>query len=146
MSARIPLYTARARVGIYTGGATMNPDKDEKTKHFVDNDVIARLKNGDVRPASFADFCDGNDFGAIAGYKMKINDILGRDIIITGFQTAPSRKKADTQCVTIQFLMDGELRIVWTGSVVLQRLLEKYADKIPFRTKIQRCNDALVME
>ncbi len=123
----------------------MNPEEDTiATKRFIDRDAISRLKNGDMCPARFADISDGDDFGAIAGRKMKINDILGRDIIITGFQTAPSRKKADAQCVTIQFLMDGELRIVWTGSLVLQRLLKKYADKIPFQTRIQRANEALV--
>ncbi len=128
-------------------GVNMDSVSDASvTKHFIDDDVIARLRHGDVRPRCFADISDGNDFGAISGRKAKIKDILGRDIIITGFQTAPSRKKADSQFITIQFLIDGELRIVWTGSVVLQRLLEKYADKLPFQAKIQKYNDALVLE
>lgn len=125
----------------------MNQDNDQTTvKHFVNKDVIEKLKKGEVKPVCFADVSDGNDFGAIAGRKARINDVLGRNIVITGFQTAPSRKKADARCITIQFLMDGDLRIIWTGSVVLQRLLEKYAEQMPFQTRIQRCNDALVLE
>ncbi len=119
---------------------------DQQSKHFIDDDVIQKLKNGDMKPNDFADISDGNDFGSIAGRKMQIKDVLGRDIVITGFQTAPSRKKQDAKCVTIQFLLDGQLRIIWTGSIVLQRLLEKYSDKLPFQAKIQRCNDALVLE
>ncbi len=121
-------------------------DDAEITKKFVDNDVIELLKSGELRPDSFANISDGNDFGAINGRKMRINDVLGRDIIITGFQSMPSRKKPDAQCVTIQFLLNGELRIVWTGSVVLKRLLEKYATRMPYRAKIQKCNDAFVLE
>ncbi len=119
---------------------------DNPTKHFIDAEQIAALRAGNAKPATFASITDGNDFGAIAGRKIRINDVLGRDIIITGFQTAPSRKKTDAKCVTIQFLMDGDLRILWTGSIVLQRLLEKYAEKLPFQARIQKYNDALVLE
>ncbi len=122
----------------------METTKDKK--FFIDPSEITRLKSGVFVPKSFADISDGTDFGPIPGRKIRLSEVLGRDIIITGFQSVPSRKKQDARCITIQFLMDGELRILWTGSVVLERLLCKYIEKIPFRTKIQRCNEAFVLE
>ncbi len=114
------------------------------SKHFITPDDIARLKNGDMRAPAFSDISDGNDFGAIPGRKIRVNEILGREITITGFQLAPSRKKQDSDYLTIQFLMDDELYIIWTGSVVLRRILEKYSNQLPFRATIVRAGEALV--
>lgn len=44
------------------------------------------------------------------------------------------------KCMKLQIEMDGEKRILFTGSQVLQDLTQKYADMIPFETTIIRQN------
>ncbi len=120
--------------------------ENNKTKHFINPQDLARLQSGDMHVSSFSEISDGNDFGDIPGRKIRINDIIGRDIIITGFQLAPSHKKQDSDYLTIQFLLNGQLYITWTGSIILRRILEKYFDKLPFQTKIIRAGKALIFE
>ncbi len=113
-------------------------------KHFLSMDDIEKLRTGHMHAPHFSEISDGTDFGSIQGRKIKLNDILGREIIITGFQSAPSRQRTDADYLTIQFLMNGDLYIIWTGSIVLRRMLEKYAGRLPFCTKISRAGDAFV--
>lgn len=44
------------------------------------------------------------------------------------------------KCMKLQIEMDGEKRILFTGSQVLQDLTQKYAGMIPFETTIIRQN------
>ncbi len=118
--------------------------ENNTTKYFISPDEISRLQSGRMDVPAFSDISDGNDFGAIPGRKIRVNEILGREIIVTGFQLAPSRKKQDSDYLTIQFMMNGQLYIIWTGSVVLRRILEKYSARLPFKTTIVRAGEALV--
>lgn len=113
-------------------------------KYFVSMDEIEKLRSGATNAPQFSEISDGTDFDTIQGRKVKLNDILGHEIIITGFQCAPSRQRQDTDYLTIRFLMNGQLCIVWTGSIVLRRMLEKYSQQLPFRTRISRAGDAFV--
>lgn len=90
----------------------------------------------------FSDFSE--ERGPLEGDKMKISDILNKQILITGVEIKESKfnKNKSGKYLTIQFTQpdEGELNVVFTGSDVLIDQLEKYNDKIPFWTTIQRMN------
>lgn len=83
---------------------------------------------------SFADFADNRDF-PLEGCKSKLNDILNIEVLITAFKISPSKVNKGNY-LTIQFELDGEKHVAFTGSEVLSNQLERYKDKIPFKAKI----------
>jgi len=85
---------------------------------------------------SFSDFADTSP--ALLGKKKHMDDVLNRAITIRGHKVIASKKNAGEQCLHLQFEMDAELCILFTGSAVLIDQCEKYAAQIPFRTKIVR--------
>ncbi|MCL1891701.1 MAG: hypothetical protein FWF97_00175 [Alphaproteobacteria bacterium] len=85
---------------------------------------------------SFSDFADSRP--ALDGRKRRIDEVLNKPITVRGHKIIASKKNAGEMCLHLQFEMDGELCILFTGSAVLIDQCEKYADKIPFRTSIVR--------
>lgn len=83
-----------------------------------------------------------SDFAAskmpMPGTKKRIEQILGRDIVVVDFRITESKHRQNSKCLQIQFLMDGEIYIVFTGSVVLLDQIKYSKDKIPFKTKITK--------
>lgn len=85
----------------------------------------------------FSDFAED---AALEGSKMRINDILEKEILITAYQVGESRFGHDGNCnyLKLQFELDGDKHILFTGSGVLLRQCEKYADRMPFLAKITK--------
>lgn len=85
----------------------------------------------------FSDFAETN---ALEGERMKIDDVLGKDIIISGIRIGKSKynRNSTGKYLTIQYkFKDGDkLYISFTGSDVLISLSEKHIKQIPFETKI----------
>jgi hypothetical protein len=89
----------------------------------------------------FSEFAE--EEGPLAGDKVRIEDLLGRDIEILAYRLGPSRypdKSESGKYLQLQFRFSDEdaLRCMFTGSGVLIRQLEKYHDKIPFLASIER--------
>ena len=84
-------------------------------------DIITYHKFSDFAPPS----------GQLEGEKMKLADILDKEILITGYAVHKSKFK-DEMYLTLQFEFDSIKRIIFTGSGVLINQIETYADKIPF--------------
>jgi hypothetical protein len=86
----------------------------------------------------FSDFAQ--EGGPLDGTKLKIDDILNKEIMIIGFKMKDSKyaKSNSSKCLTIQFELDGNRHVVFTGSSVLIEQIEKYQDKIPFLTIIKK--------
>jgi hypothetical protein len=82
----------------------------------------------------FSDFADNRDF-PLEGCKSKLSEILNIEIIITGYKISPSKVNKGNY-LTIQYELNNERRVVFTGSEVLSHQLERYKDKIPFRAKV----------
>ena len=89
---------------------------------------------------SFADFAESRP---LEGDKVKIANILNKEIIVTNYRVQNSKQKKDTKCVTIQFVYPGfdEPYVVFTGSTVLQRQLEEYEHKLPFRAIVKQISN-----
>lgn len=87
----------------------------------------------------FSEFADPRDGFPLEGRKRKLNEILNIEMLIINYRISPSKVNADS-CLTIQFEIDGEKQVVFTGSKVLTNQMERYKDKIPFLAKIIKQN------
>jgi len=85
---------------------------------------------------SFSDFADVRP--ALDGKKKHMEEVLNKPIIIRGHRIIASKKNAGEMCLHLQFDMDAERCVLFTGSAVLIDQCEKYAEQIPFSTTILR--------
>lgn len=86
----------------------------------------------------FSDFASGNE--VMTGDKIRIDDVIGKEIKVVGYKVSNSKQKEGTKVLTLQFHLDGTERILFTGSSVLLDQAEKYSHEMPFVTKIERVN------
>ena len=88
----------------------------------------------------FSDFA--TEPNAMTGDKIKIEDVLDKEIEVTGYKISDSKfaKKSSDKVLTLQFKLDGENRILFTGSNVLMEQVEKYQDEMPFTATITKVN------
>lgn len=91
----------------------------------------------------FSDFADEEE--PLEGKKKKIEDILNLEIVVIGYKVGKSKAYKDKDYLTLQFEKDNEKYIVFTGSEVLIKQAEKYAEKMPFYTTIKRVNNYYTM-
>lgn len=91
------------------------------------------------RKKRFADFAD--EPGILDGDKVQIERVLNTEIEVIGYRIKPSKftKNISGQCLTLQFInMDGERRIIFTGSDVLIEQIKRYGEQVPFFTIIKK--------
>jgi hypothetical protein len=88
----------------------------------------------------FSDFATVNT--TIIGDKIKIEDVLGKEIEVIGYKMNESKykKKDNDKVLTLQFRLNGEDKILFTGSNVLMDQVETYKDELPFLAKIEKVN------
>lgn len=86
-------------------------------------------------------FSDFADVDAFDGDKLKLGDILDKEILILGYKIKDSKKKPGTKYVTIHFKLDNKPHIVFTSSQVITDQLTRYKDKIPFYSTIKKINN-----
>ena len=86
----------------------------------------------------FSDFA--KDSNVMIGDKMRIDEVLGKEIKVINYKIGDSKQKQGTKVLTLAFSLDGEERILFTGSKVLIEQTERYKDEMPFLTKIERVN------
>lgn len=85
----------------------------------------------------FSDFATSDT--PLTGDKIKLADILGKEIIVKGYKVSES-KYSKGNVLMLQFEMDDKEYVIFTGSSVLQDQVEKYKDEMPFITKIEKIN------
>ena len=77
----------------------------------------------------------------LEGKKKKIAEILNIEILVTGYKTGKSKVKEGTNFLTLQFELDGETYIIFTGSGPLIDQAQESEEKMPYYTTIiQRGN------
>lgn len=83
-------------------------------------------------------FSDFAEEGSLSGDKIKIADVVNREIVVKGFKITPSRfhKSNSERCLTLQLEVEGKTFILFTGSTILAEQLEKYKDHLPFAATI----------
>ncbi len=88
-------------------------------------------------PKRFSDFAE--ETTPLDGDKVKIDVILNREIMVTGFKISSSKYKENSQrCMTLQFEMEEARRVIFTGSSVMIEQVERYKNHIPFLTVIKK--------
>jgi hypothetical protein len=71
---------------------------------------------------------------------MKIEEVLNREITILGCKIRSSKydKSNSPRCLTLQFELDGNRHVLFSGSSILTEQIEKYEGEVPFLTVIKK--------
>lgn len=80
----------------------------------------------------FSDFADDSN---LEGDKIKISDILDKEIVLLDFKIDKSKLKSNEDYLILQFKYLDEKHVLFTGSNVLINQCKKYKNEIPFLTK-----------
>ena len=75
------------------------------------------------------------------GIKKHMAQILNREIQIVDFRVRESKHKQNSKCLQIQFVLNGEVCVVFTGSGVLLDQIQSAKEKLPFCANITKVND-----
>lgn len=88
----------------------------------------------------FSDFATTNI--TITGDKIKIDDVIGKEIEVVGYKIMDSKynRHGNDKVLTLQFKLDGEEKILFTGSKVLMEQVEQYKNEMPYLATIQKIN------
>jgi len=87
----------------------------------------------------FSDFSKEN---ILDGDKIRIDDILNEEVLITGYAIKNSRysKNESGKYLTLQIIKENKKYVIFTGSDVLIDQLEKYSAEIPFTATVRKIN------
>jgi hypothetical protein len=77
--------------------------------------------------------------------KLKISEIVGKEIVITGFTVLPSKYGQHEEALRIEFELDGSKHICYSSSSLLRRQLEATEDELPYITTIEEKNHWLTL-
>lgn len=97
-------------------------------------DEIENLKGSNMAIPSFASFSKNKL--PMPGRKRRIDDILNKEILIVDFRITESNKRDNSDCLQLQFIDDGEVCVLFTGSNVLIDQIREIKENIPFKTII----------
>ena len=86
----------------------------------------------------FSDFAQ--EAAPLDGAKMKIDSVINKPIMVMGAKVTGSKYTASgsTQCLTLQFELEGRKYILFTGSTVLIEQATKYLAEMPFEAIIKK--------
>ncbi|HRD26176.1 MAG TPA: hypothetical protein PLA39_07885 [Methanoculleus sp.] len=94
-------------------------------------------ETGDI--PRFSDFADEKK--RLEGTKIRVADLINKEIRITGYSIDPSKfptkDGGSKNRLMLEFVLDGEQHVTFTGSEVLIAQILKYQDKIPFYATIK---------
>jgi len=88
-------------------------------------------------PERFGDFAEEETF---EGEKLRLAQVLNKEILVTGYKIKDSHQKKGTQYLTIHYELEGKQHITFTGSMVLMDQLKKYESHLPFLVVIKKIN------
>lgn len=86
---------------------------------------------------SFAVFA--RDKLPMPGTKLRLDQILNREILVTDFRITKSKHHPGQDCLQIQFLMnqdEDDVYVAFTGSSVLMDQILSVGDNMPFRATV----------
>lgn len=94
---------------------------------------------------NFSDFNIQLQIKSFEGDKIKIDKILNREITVLDYKIETSKfEKGNGKCLYIQVEVNGDKRVVFTGSLGLMDMIERVPkDKLPFKTTIVKENERL---
>ena len=91
----------------------------------------------------FSEFADEKP---LKGEKMRIKEILGKEIILKAFRITASKYPSDSDtCLMLQYELDGEDHVTFTSSKVLANQIQKYQEHLPFKTTLVKVDRYITM-
>ena len=72
----------------------------------------------------------------LPGVKMRLDQILNREILVTDFRIMKSKHHPGQECLQFQYLLDSQVCVSFTGSGVLMDQISSVGDNIPFNTTV----------
>jgi hypothetical protein len=89
-------------------------------------------------PKRFSEFA--TEITPLDGAKMKIDSVINKEILVTGFKVRGSKftDEGSGRCLTLQFALDAQRYVLFSGSSILIEQVEKYGSEIPFLATIKR--------
>ena len=72
----------------------------------------------------------------LPGTKMRLDQILNREILVTDFRIMKSKHHPGQECLQFQYLLDNQVCVSFTGSGVLMDQITSVGDNIPFNTTV----------
>ena len=99
----------------------------------------ANLRRRDTTHPRFSDFA--TEEKPLDGKKMGVDAVLNKEILILDFRAGNrSQFKEGGLYTTIQFEIDSERHVLFTGSEVITDQLQRYKDHLPFVATIRKIN------
>lgn len=93
---------------------------------------------------SFKDFNIKPQYTAFTGEKIKIEKLLNVPITVHSYKIGNSTAKPGTNLLTLQIELNGERRVLFTGSTMLLQLIKQIpSEGFPFTTTIIKNNETL---
>ena len=86
----------------------------------------------------FSDFAEEEK--PLDGEKIKIDDILNKEIIIKNFTVHNSKFEGKGKYAKVQIETEGVTKVIFTGSEVIANQCEKYEKQMPFIATIKKIN------
>lgn len=83
---------------------------------------------------AFSDFA--KDKLPMPGDKKRLGEILNKEILVTDFRVTKSKQRDGEKCLQMQFVMNSNVYVLFTGSSVLIDQIQSAKDKIPFKTAV----------
>lgn len=92
---------------------------------------------------SFKDLGVSPTAPVLQGEKVKIDRVMNKEIVVHGYQIKESKyDRGNGKCLYIQIELDGQKRVLFTGSGVLMETIERIPkEAFPFTTTIIKEND-----
>lgn len=106
------------------------------------NSANLRLKYQSMITKRFAELGIKYEADNLLGEKIKIAKVLGKEIIVKAYKITKSKYEKSEYCLTIQIELNGEQKVIFTGSTALKSQIEQVnKDDFPFTTTIENINE-----
>ncbi|WP_264522160.1 hypothetical protein [Flavobacterium sp. N1994] len=93
---------------------------------------------------NFKDFGITPEVNYFTGKSISIDEILNINIKVFSFKIEPSKKKANSDYLTLQIEHEDKKRVIFTGASILIQTIKKIPlEKFPFNTTIVKKNEYL---
>lgn len=98
------------------------------------------LTLAEKRKRRFTDFAE--ELPPLDGDKIKLDTVLNQEIEVIGCRIGATRysKNKSGKYLMLQIVWRNQHYVLFTGSDILIRQVEQYADQIPFLTTIMKIN------
>ena len=94
----------------------------------------------DIKKLSLSDCASFSEIAKdqlpMPGAKKRLDEILNKQIILTDCRIRDSKKREGTKCLQVQFAMDGDVFVFFSGSAVLADQIQAVKEHFPISATV----------